>query len=209
MEIISDFKEEHKETKPKPKPNPNLKPSASPSCSSSSSAVTTSFTASFNPSNPLGFLEKVFHFVAQHSDFLEKVTVEKKILSVARVAKERKEKENESKRRKVEEVKDKKVSVVPKNVTKVPKKEEEEEKFPVKVENKEESGPRAPNLGNGLDLDKYSWTQSLQEVTAFIPHRGSKFDFYSVAKQDQMDWWKCLVKGNPEIDTQKGEPESS
>ena len=24
-----------------------------------------------------------------------------------------------------------------------------------------------------------------------------------------MEWWKCLVKGEPEIDTQKVEPESS
>lgn len=24
-----------------------------------------------------------------------------------------------------------------------------------------------------------------------------------------MDWWKCLVKGDPEIDTQKVEPETS
>lgn len=24
-----------------------------------------------------------------------------------------------------------------------------------------------------------------------------------------MEWWKCCVKGEPEIDTQKAEPESS
>ena len=24
-----------------------------------------------------------------------------------------------------------------------------------------------------------------------------------------MDWWKCVVKGDPEIDTQKVEPENS
>ncbi|KAF4380406.1 hypothetical protein F8388_024699 [Cannabis sativa] len=248
MAIISEFEEEHKETKPKP--NPNLKPSASPS---SSSSPTASFTATLNPSNPLGFLDKVFEFVAQHSDFLDKVTAEKEILSVARVAKE---KEKESKRRKVEEVEEKKVSVVPENVIKVPKKEEEEEeKSPVKVENKEESGLRAPNLGNGLDLEKYSWTQSLQEVTAVIPvpagtksrsvvcdikknhlkvglkgqppiidgelFRPVKPDdcYWSIedqssisillTKHDQMDWWKSLVKGDPEIDTQKVEPESS
>ena len=30
-----------------------------------------------------------------------------------------------------------------------------------------------------------------------------------VTKQNQMDWWKSLVKGDPEIDTQKVEPETS
>lgn len=30
-----------------------------------------------------------------------------------------------------------------------------------------------------------------------------------LTKKDQMDWWKCCVKGEPEIDTQKAEPESS
>lgn len=30
-----------------------------------------------------------------------------------------------------------------------------------------------------------------------------------LTKQDQMDWWKYCVKGEPEIDTQKVEPESS
>lgn len=30
-----------------------------------------------------------------------------------------------------------------------------------------------------------------------------------LTKQDQMQWWKYCVKGEPEIDTQKVEPESS
>ncbi|KAK9094082.1 hypothetical protein Scep_025551 [Stephania cephalantha] len=114
---------------------------------------------------------------------------------------------------------------------------------------------RAPNKGNGLDLEKYSWTQTLQEVTVSVPvpegtksrfvvHEvkknhlkvglkgqppiidGELFQSVKVAdcfwsledqkfisvlltKQNQMDWWKCLVKGEPEVDTQKVEPASS
>ncbi|XP_028121624.1 protein BOBBER 1-like [Camellia sinensis] len=113
----------------------------------------------------------------------------------------------------------------------------------------ETDGKRAPNKGNGLDLDKYSWVQSLQEVTINIPvppgtksreiacemkknHLkvglkgqppiidGELFQsikvedcFWSLedqksisvllTKQNQMEWWKSLVKGDPEVDTQK------
>lgn len=30
-----------------------------------------------------------------------------------------------------------------------------------------------------------------------------------LTKQNQMEWWKCLIKGDPEVDTQKVEPENS
>ncbi|XP_004289253.1 PREDICTED: protein BOBBER 1-like [Fragaria vesca subsp. vesca] len=113
-----------------------------------------------------------------------------------------------------------------------------------------------PNKGNGFDLEKYSWTQSLQEVNIMIPvpagtksrdvlyeakAKHLKFGlkgqpapiidgdlFQSIkpdeclwsiedqsavsillTKQNQTDWWKSLVKGDPEIDTQKVEPEPS
>ncbi|KAI8565045.1 hypothetical protein RHMOL_Rhmol03G0230300 [Rhododendron molle] len=112
-----------------------------------------------------------------------------------------------------------------------------------------------PNKGNGLDLDNYSWVQTLQEVTINIPvPPGTKSRFITcemkknhikvglkgqppiidgelfqsikaddsfwsledqkyisvlLTKQNQMEWWKCLVKGDPEIDTQKVEPENS
>lgn len=112
-----------------------------------------------------------------------------------------------------------------------------------------------PNAGNGLDLEKYSWTQTLKEVNVNIKvprgtksrfviceikknhlkvglkgqpaiidgdlHQSIKVDdsYWSIedqevisillTKQNQMEWWKCLTKGEPEIDTQKVEPENS
>ncbi|KAI3897483.1 hypothetical protein MKW92_032831 [Papaver armeniacum] len=120
---------------------------------------------------------------------------------------------------------------------------------------KEESNKRVPNKGNGTDMENYSWTQSLQEVTISIPvPQGTKSksvsieikknhlkvglkgqpciidaDFFQsvkvddcfwsiedsklisilLTKQNQKDWWKYLVKGEPEIDTQKAEPETT
>ncbi|MQL83859.1 hypothetical protein Taro_016362 [Colocasia esculenta] len=128
--------------------------------------------------------------------------------------------------------------------------------------------PLMPNAGNGLDLEKYSWTQTLQEVNVsiLVPH-GTKSRFVTceikknhlkvglkgqppiidvgdinsffqifqnqgisicpsdqmiasgvsdgkslsvlLTKQNQMEWWKSVVKGDPELDTQKVEPESS
>ncbi|PKA59362.1 Protein BOBBER 1 [Apostasia shenzhenica] len=114
---------------------------------------------------------------------------------------------------------------------------------------------KKPNAGNGLDLEKYSWTQTLKEVNVTIKvpvgtkarlvtceikknhlkvglkglppvmdgdlYQSVKVEdcFWSIedqqvisvllTKNNQMEWWKTVVKGEPEIDTQKVEPENS
>ncbi|XWS48544.1 hypothetical protein CRYUN_Cryun13aG0087200 [Craigia yunnanensis] len=203
-----------------------------------------------DPSNPVAFLEKVFDFLAKESDFLGKENVDMEIEAIVRVAKEKSKKKDEEVAPKVE----------------LKKKEEKEIKKEVKKESmevdrkkdKEEgtsSGLRAPNKGNGLDLEKYSWTQTLQEVTVNVPvPSGTRSRFVAceikknhlkvglkgqppvidgelfqavkpddcywsiednrsvsilLTKHNQMEWWKSLVKGDPEIDTQKVEPENS
>ena len=55
-----------------------------------------------------------------------------------------------------------------------------------------------PNSGNGLDLDKYSWTQTLQEVTVNIPvPQGTKSRF--VACEIKKNHLKVGLKGQPPI----------
>jgi hypothetical protein len=72
MAIISDFQEDQDNAKP-----------------SSSSARTAPFSASLDPSRPLGFLEKVFDFLGEESDFLERDTAAEEIVAAVKVAKEK------------------------------------------------------------------------------------------------------------------------
>ncbi|KAK7350997.1 hypothetical protein VNO77_10109 [Canavalia gladiata] len=229
MAIISDFYEDQQNDA-----HPETQPSPSQSQSSSSS-----FTASFDRSNPVTFLERVFEFISCESDFLTTETAEKEISSLVRAAGKKKREEL-----KASEEREKAV-----------KRLKEEKEFEVENANKEESSSIVPNKGNGLDLEKYSWTQTLQEVNVNVPvpngtksrfviceikknhlkvglkgqppiiegelYRPVKPDdcYWSIedqsalsillTKHDQMEWWKCLVKGDPEIDTQKVEPENS
>ncbi|VVB15332.1 unnamed protein product [Arabis nemorensis] len=219
---------------------------------------TSPFKASLDPSNPLGFLEKALDFVGKESDFLMKDTAEKEIAAAVTAAKERLREAEKETVKPIEKKLKKEESVTPMEVEK-PKKEslkpEPMEVEKPKEEVKQEPGPIVPNKGNGLDFEKYSWTQSLQEVTVNIPvpcgtksrsvtceiktnrlkvglkgqepiidgvlFNSVKPDdcFWNIedqkvisvlmTKQDQMEWWKYCVKGEPEIDTQKVEPETS
>ncbi|KAK6262483.1 hypothetical protein QUC31_008299 [Theobroma cacao] len=238
MAIISDYQEEE----------------AKPSTSSSQPRKPVSFNASLDPSNPVGFLEKVFDFLGKETDLLRKENVDKEIAAMVRVAKEKSEKKVEEVAPKVElkkkEVKEE--NEIKKEVNKEPM---DLDKKDDKKEEETSSGLRVPNKGNGLDLEKYSWTQTLQEVTVNVPvPSGTRSRFvvceikknhlkvglkgqppvidgellqsvkpddcyWSIedncslsillTKHNQMEWWKSLVKGDPEIDTQKVEPENS
>lgn len=220
------------------------------------------FNAVLDTAEPLKFLEKAFDFVAKETDLFKNESVVKEVNGLVRSVKEKvdseekKRKENtnggglkgESKRVKEESSgSSSSSSAKPVEVVKDQKMEE--------VKEDDNKGLRAPNRGNGQDMEKYSWVQSLQEVTVNVPipqgtksrfiacdikknhlkvglkgqppilegefYKPVKVDdcFWSIedqnsisillTKQDQMEWWKCLVKGEPEIDTQKVEPESS
>ncbi|KAM3309193.1 protein BOBBER 1 [Capsicum chacoense] len=209
------------------------------------------FNAVLDPANPLGFLEAVFEFLGRESDIFKSDSLVRDINAVVRMVKDKLE--TEERKRKDQgpglpgnpEKKLKEDVTVKETKTEGVKEAMEEDK----------KGPLAPNIGNGLDLDNYSWGQSIQEVNVTIPvphgtkskfivcdikknhltvglkgqppiidgelYQPVKVDdcFWSLedqksisvllTKKDQMDWWKCVVKGEPELNTQKVEPESS
>ena len=55
-----------------------------------------------------------------------------------------------------------------------------------------------PNIGNGLDLENYSWTQTLEEVTLNVPvPTGTKSRF--VVCEIKKNHLKVGLKGQPPI----------
>ncbi|KAJ4981214.1 hypothetical protein NE237_032051 [Protea cynaroides] len=253
MAIISDIEEDKEPQKP--------------STSSPSEYSVASYDEVLKPildqQGPLGLIETVLDFVSRKSDLFKDDSVERKISSIVRSlrqkdAKERKKVEDAAKAKAEAEKRLKEAEMKARKEAEM--KADSKAKEPaqeVKVETKvEENGNvREPNKGNGLDLENYSWTQTLQEVTVTVPvppgtksrfvaceikknhlkiglkgvppiidgdlYQSVKVDdcFWSIedskflsillTKHNQMEWWKSLVKGDPEIDTQKVEPENS
>ncbi|KAL8519488.1 hypothetical protein ACS0TY_010427 [Phlomoides rotata] len=225
---------------------------------SSSTSTKKQFNAALDPSNPIGFLEEVFEFVAKESDLFKSDSLLNDVNAVVRMVKDKVELEDKKRKEvktKANGVVEKKTKdeVAPPPILKEEKLKEEEKASGSDAESKD--GRRAPNSGNGLDMDNYSWGQSIQEVNITVPvpsgtksrsiaceikknhlkvglkgqppvidgelFQSVRVDdcFWSLedqksvsillTKQNQMEWWKYLVKGEPEIDTQKVEPENS
>ncbi|KAF5198524.1 Nuclear migration protein nudc [Thalictrum thalictroides] len=214
---------------------------------------------------PLSVVETVFDFLKRKSDLFKDENLDKKVLRLVSDAKKDIE---ASKKKAIErgfkdankpEKRLKEAEVVTPVVDKknVQTSEETSEVAKEDESSKEEEKKNvlAPNKGNGLDFEKYSWTQTLHEATINVPLPfgtksrfvvcdlkkdrvtiglkgqppiidGELFDsikvndcFWSIedqsmltvllTKQKQMEWWKYLVKGEPQVDTQKTEPEPS
>jgi len=78
MAIISDYQDENQTPSSSSQPKPSK---------------TIPFSSTFDPSKPSAFLEKVFDFIAKEStDFFDKDSAEKVVLSVVRAAKVKKAK---------------------------------------------------------------------------------------------------------------------
>ncbi|KAG6545469.1 hypothetical protein Mapa_013071 [Marchantia paleacea] len=226
---------------------------------------------------PFELLRSVFEFLGRKTDALGSQLLESRLQDIvasvkAEIAKKQEPAPVESKavpqvEKKVEPVKQAAivqekavpVAVAETNGTKEAK-DVKAEDMPASSDAKDEdedssSKGLAPNSGNGADHKKYSWTQTLSEVTVHIPiPPGTKSravsceikkkhlkvglkgqppilegELYNpitvddslwsiedgrtlavlLTKSNQMEWWKNVVKGEPEIDTQKVEPENS
>ncbi|KAF3669213.1 Nuclear migration protein nudC [Capsicum annuum] len=209
------------------------------------------FNAVLDPANPLGFLEAVFEFLGRESDIFKSDSLVRDVNAVVRMVKDKLETEERKRKDQGPGLPGNPAKKLKEDVT---VKETKTEGVKEAME-EDKKGPLAPNIGNGLDLDNYSWGQSIQEVNVTIPvphgtkskfivcdikknhltvglkgqppiidgelYQPVKVDdcFWSLedqksvcvllTKKDQMDWWKCVVKGEPELNTQKVEPESS
>ncbi|KAL6347167.1 hypothetical protein AAG906_012748 [Vitis piasezkii] len=177
---------------------------------------TSTFNGTLDHSNPLEFLRSVFLFVSRETDFFKREAAEKEVAMLKAKERDLEDKGKAEKRLKETKVEpEKKAEKAEKAKEKVEDAKAEEKEERKKTSNKSSGWGIILVLclvcGNGvplqLQISHILWLILSQELGCSIEDQKSVSIL--LTKHNQMEWWKSLVKGDPEIDTQKVEPENS
>ncbi|KAL6334974.1 hypothetical protein AAG906_023779 [Vitis piasezkii] len=191
---------------------------------------TSTFNGILDHSNPLEFLRSVFLFVSRETDFFKRKAAEKE--ERKKKAKERDLEDKGKAEKRLKETKvepEKKAEKAEKAKEKVEDAKAEEKEERKKTSNKSSGWGIILVLclvcGNGvplqLQISHIHWFILSQELGCSIEvfncfnsetcfcAEDQKSVSILLTKHNQMEWWKSLMKGDPEIDTQKVKPENS
>ncbi|XP_059440750.1 protein BOBBER 1-like [Corylus avellana] len=190
------------------------------------------FNAVLDPSNPLGFLESAFNFVSQNSNLFETESAEKQIMSLAHSIKERIEAEEAAEKKKrlkqqakkkaaYEKEQEKQKKLVPntgngmdmKNYSWGQSLQEVTINVPIPPGTKSSAvlcDIKTNYLKIGLKGQPPIIDGELYKAVivneSFWSLEDRREISVQMSKRDQTEWWKSLLKGRLEIDTQKVEP---
>ncbi|XVF52115.1 hypothetical protein PTKIN_Ptkin04bG0238900 [Pterospermum kingtungense] len=185
-----------------------------------------SFNAVLDPSNPLGFIESAFNFVSQNSDMFKTGSAEKKISSLVKNIKERIMKDEaakkEEEKKEKEEKENKKLTPNKANGLDMENHSWGQNLQEVTVTIPVPQGTKSRDVlydvktnylkvglkGQAPIVDGQLFG-AVKPSDSYWSLEDQKMISVLLTKCDKSNWWKSLLKGGPEIDTQKAEPETS
>ncbi|XVE99943.1 hypothetical protein REPUB_Repub03eG0243600 [Reevesia pubescens] len=191
----------------------------------SSTSSPLSFNAVLDPSNPLGFLESAFNFVSQNSNMFKRGSAETKISSLVKNIREKIIKEEAAKKEQEKKEKEEEnTKLTPNTANGLDMKnhswgqnlQEVTLTIPVPLGTKSRDvicDVKMNYLKVGLKdqtpiVDGQLFA-SVKPEDSYWSLEDQKMISLLLTKCDKTNWWKSLLKGGPEIDTQKAEPEPS
>ncbi|KAL6314709.1 hypothetical protein AAG906_027056 [Vitis piasezkii] len=185
---------------------------------------TSTFNGTLDHSNPLEFLRSVFLFVSRETDFfkrrqrrrrkkkaeerdLEDKGKAEKRLKETKVEPEKKAEKAEKAKEKVEDAKAEEKEGTQEVTVTVPVPPGTKSRFIVCDIKKNHL--KVGLKGHPPIIDVRELSKPIKPDDCFWSLEDQKSVSILLTKHNQMEWWKSLVKGDPEIDTQKVEPENS
>ncbi|KAF3788656.1 BOBBER 1 protein [Nymphaea thermarum] len=189
MAVISELQSDEEN----PNPKPNTKEAEASSSSASPGPSDEDLSRIQGSLSSIDFLDRVIDFLRRKRDLFKDEDAERKIRGIVSAAKE-----NDAKVRKKKAEEERKAADAERRQKAA---EAQAEKKPENGQAESDQGKETsgkPNSGNGMDLENYSWTQTLSELTVNIPvPRGTKSRF--VVCEIKRSHLKVGLKGQPPI----------